>query len=112
MSRWRLLVFVVVLALGCAKPVLAAEVRRATWHVEWFFDHDPSNNPSTIGRDHAAPSAALFAARVTACADAIASLRPTILALQDIGGFCLSPKKGYSTVPGGIAFVPERTASL
>ena len=60
------------------------EVRILTWNLEWFFDHDTSDDDSNIGRDFAAPSAQEFRDRVATIADAIATIQPTIVALQEI----------------------------
>jgi endonuclease/exonuclease/phosphatase family metal-dependent hydrolase len=63
--------------------VFAADLRIATWNMEWFFDADEGDN-SGPGTENSAPDAAEFHARVNTFADAIKILDPTILAVQEI----------------------------
>lgn len=56
----------------------------ATWNLEWFFDSNAADNQTDLAKAHAAPSAAEWAWRVKAVAEAIARLKPTILCLQEI----------------------------
>lgn len=58
----------------------------ATWNVEWMFDDFVGNNRSELSREQSAPSAAYWNAKVDAVATAIATLQPSILALQEIEG--------------------------
>ncbi len=85
--------FLLMLA-GCSSPAVeaieaikggeAGELRVVTWNLEWFNDADRSDDPSELGRDMAAPDAALFRQRVVAVAAAIAALDPTLVALQEV----------------------------
>lgn len=78
------------LFVGCclAMPsaALAAEpeqVTIATWNLEWFFDHDTSNNRTDLAREQSAPSEAEWHWKRDVVATAVAKLKPTILAVQE-----------------------------
>ncbi len=60
------------------------EITVATWNLEWFFDNDKSDNTEDLPKIKSAPSAAEFDWRLNLTAAAIAQMRPTILALQEI----------------------------
>ena len=55
-----------------------------TWNIEWFFDHDQSDNNSELAKKLSAPSAKDWNWRVTETAKVIAAIHPTVLALQEI----------------------------
>ena len=55
-----------------------------TWNIEWFFDHDQSDNNSELAKKLSAPSAKDWNWRVTEAAKVIAAIHPTVLALQEI----------------------------
>ena len=61
-----------------------SEIRIATWNLEWFFDHDTSDNKTDLAKKLSAPSEAEWKWRVGVTAKAIAKLNPTILAVQEI----------------------------
>ncbi len=71
-------------ALLFATTATAAEFRVGTWNVEWFFDHDPMDDGSTIGHQFAAPSEEEYLARVADIASGIAAMNPDVMALQEI----------------------------
>lgn len=87
MKRWTSVYLfatqVTIMAVLCP-AVFADEFRVAAWNLEWFFDHDASDDSSTIGRDFAAPEAQEFSDRVETFADAIQQLSPSIIALQEV----------------------------
>ena len=59
-------------------------LRIVTWNIEWFFDHNTSDDNSRIGRDYAAPDRGEYQERVKAVAAAIQEIDPAILALQEV----------------------------
>jgi endonuclease/exonuclease/phosphatase family metal-dependent hydrolase len=63
-----------------------AALKIATWNLEWFFDANPGDNRSKIAKEEAAPNEAAWKWKRDAIADAIASMKPTIIALQEIEG--------------------------
>ncbi len=63
---------------------VAQDFRIGTWNLEWFFDHNTSDDSSQIGPQQAAPSEAEYRERVTDVANAIKSMNLDILALQEI----------------------------
>jgi endonuclease/exonuclease/phosphatase family metal-dependent hydrolase len=63
-----------------------AELRLATWNLEWFFDANPADNPSKLAREQAPPDGAAWKWKYEAVAAAIASMQPTAIALQEIEG--------------------------
>ena len=73
------------LCLGWAMGTAGAgEIRLATWNLEWFFDHDTNDNDSDLSHEQSAPDAAEYQSRVDGFAEAIASMNPHVLALQEI----------------------------
>ena len=86
-SLHNLLVVLVILISTSGSGKVSAqkvELRVATWNLEWFNDHDVSDDSSRIGRDFAAPSRQDYDERLEAFAEAIHNLRPTILAVQEV----------------------------
>lgn len=80
-----LLFVIVVIAIGPAKASAQEETfRLATWNLEWFFDHDTSDNSSSLSKQQSAPDQNEFNERVDTFADAIKDINPTIIALQEI----------------------------
>lgn len=79
-----LLCFLFLLSKPMVAQAAGPTLRIATWNLEWFNDHDRSDDRSTIGRDFAAPNFREYAERVTTTAAAIAEMKPTILALQEV----------------------------
>ncbi|PHQ36830.1 endonuclease/exonuclease/phosphatase family protein [Rhodopirellula bahusiensis] len=55
-----------------------------TWNLEWFFDDQPADNPSELGREKTAPSREQWDWRRDRVAAAIANVQPTVVALQEI----------------------------
>ncbi|MBA63885.1 MAG: hypothetical protein CMJ76_16140 [Planctomycetaceae bacterium] len=55
-----------------------------TWNIEWFFDHDQSDNESALAKKLSAPTQKDWDWRVTETAKVIAAINPTVLALQEI----------------------------
>ena len=55
-----------------------------TWNIEWFFDHDQSDNKSELAKKLSAPSEKDWRWRVTETAKVVAAINPTVLALQEI----------------------------
>lgn len=60
------------------------ELTIGTWNLEWFFDDDKSDNSSQVAKQMSAPSADEYKWRVGVTAQAIAQMKPTVLALQEI----------------------------
>ncbi len=60
-----------------------AEIRIATWNLEWFYD-DARDSDSVIGDDFAAPNRGEYQDRVHGVAGAIYAIDPTLIALQEI----------------------------
>jgi endonuclease/exonuclease/phosphatase family metal-dependent hydrolase len=56
----------------------------ATWNLEWFFDDDLQNNRSDVAKQQSSPSREEWEWKLNIAADAIAKMKPTILALQEI----------------------------
>ncbi len=63
-----------------------ASLKIATWNLEWFFDANPGDNRSKIAKEEAAPNEAAWKWKRDSIATAIASMKPTIIALQEIEG--------------------------
>lgn len=61
-----------------------AEFSVMTWNLEWFYDNETADNPSRLGREKSAPSRAQWDWRRDRVAEAIAKVRPTVVALQEI----------------------------
>jgi endonuclease/exonuclease/phosphatase family metal-dependent hydrolase len=58
----------------------------ATWNLEWFFDEYQEDNFSKLAKEQSAPSRTDWAWKRDAVADAIAELRPDVVAFQEIEG--------------------------
>jgi endonuclease/exonuclease/phosphatase family metal-dependent hydrolase len=56
----------------------------ASWNVEWFFDDQKSNNASDIAREQSPPSREIWDWKLNSVAGSIATLAPTIIALQEV----------------------------
>ncbi len=56
----------------------------ATWNVEWFFDDNLSDNRSKIAKEQSPPDKSNWEWKRNVVADAIAKMKPTILALQEV----------------------------
>ena len=56
----------------------------ATWNVEWFYDHYRGDNRSELSRKQSAPSRAAWDWKRSHVARVIASIRPDIMALQEV----------------------------
>lgn len=72
------------LVLAVPATIHAEPIRIATWNLEWFFDADPSDDPTGLNFDPAAPSEDEYYSRVKGFADAIAKINPHIMALQEV----------------------------
>ena len=70
--------------VGSAADQAPAEIKIATWNLEWFFDHDQSDNKSPLAKKLSAPTAADWHWKRDEAARVIAEIKPTILALQEI----------------------------
>ncbi len=68
-------------AFGDPKP---NPVTIATWNVEWFFDAYTGNNSSDLSKQQSAPSQAEWDWKLEHVARVIGTMRPTILALQEV----------------------------
>ncbi len=55
-----------------------------TWNLEWFYDDDDGDNHSQLAKEKTAPSRADWNWRRDQIATRIASVRPTILAVQEV----------------------------
>ena len=82
------IVFFCLISLCCIGNVLADEkpdrITVATWNLEWFFDNDSADNFSDLARQQSAPSENEWQWKLTHVAEAIAEMKPTILALQEV----------------------------
>jgi len=56
----------------------------ATWNLEWFFDEHSGDNYSDLARQQSAPSRQEWDWKLAGVAAAIAQIKPTILALQEV----------------------------
>ena len=55
-----------------------------TWNLEWFFDADSSDNPSSVAQKKSAPSEQEWQWKLETVASVIGRLKPTILGLQEV----------------------------
>jgi endonuclease/exonuclease/phosphatase family metal-dependent hydrolase len=71
---------------SCAgqEPAALRPLRIATWNVEWFFDHQTSDNASELARSQSPPTVTDWDEKRRAVAAVIAGIRPHILALQEV----------------------------
>ncbi len=65
-----------------AEPVFTV----MTWNLEWFFDDSKQGNFSDLAQEKSAPTRGMWNWRRDAVAAAIASERPSIVALQEVEG--------------------------
>ncbi len=86
--------------VGClwmlSRPALAADMFPAdpapdrltivTWNLEWFFDDNLGDNQSKTAKEESSPNASFWNWKRDAIAEAIAKMRPNIIALQEIEG--------------------------
>ncbi len=56
----------------------------ATWNLEWFFDDYAGDNYAELAKKQSAPSKPAWQWKRNAVAEAISTLKPTILALQEV----------------------------
>jgi endonuclease/exonuclease/phosphatase family metal-dependent hydrolase len=56
----------------------------ATWNLEWFFDDHPGDNFQDLPKQQSAPDSEAWEWKLNGVAKAIAELKPTILALQEV----------------------------
>lgn len=89
MKRPRLLVTCSILLLYLNGLCIAADpapenIVIGTWNIEWFYDHDQSDNKTDLAKKLSAPSEADWQWRVTEAAKVIAAIDPTVMALQEI----------------------------
>jgi len=56
----------------------------ATWNLEWFFDDHTGDNFQNLPKQQAAPSAEEWEWKLSGVAKAIAEIKPTIMALQEV----------------------------
>lgn len=78
------LVACVGLAEQAAADPLPEKIVVATWNVEWLFDNYTGDNPQELARSQSAPSREAWDWKLAGIAKAIAEIKPTILALQEI----------------------------
>jgi endonuclease/exonuclease/phosphatase family metal-dependent hydrolase len=57
----------------------------ATWNLEWFFDEHTGDNFQDLPKQQSAPSRDDWDWKLESVARAIAEIKPTILALQEVG---------------------------
>lgn len=78
-------ILAVTVSLALSTTILsAAEFKVATWNLEWFNDHETSDDSSNIGPNQAAPDESEYEARVAAIAASIANMAPEIIGLQEV----------------------------
>jgi len=69
-------------------PLVAAEKPKrltvATWNIEWFYDNDTRDNHSRLARKLSAPSREEWDWRLEGVAEAVAEMKPDILAMQEV----------------------------
>ena len=68
----------------CHADPLPRQLVVATWNVEWFYDHYRGDNRSELSRKQSAPSRAAWDWKRSQVARVIASIRPDIIALQEV----------------------------
>lgn len=56
----------------------------ATWNLEWFFDEHQGDNYADLAKQQSAPSREAWEWKLAGVASAIAQMKPTVLALQEI----------------------------
>jgi len=56
----------------------------ATWNLEWFFDEHTGDNYQDLPKQQSAPSREDWDWKLTGVAKAIAEMKPTIIALQEV----------------------------
>ena len=82
----RIACFLIVVTLArtiCADPP-PQKLVVATWNLEWFFDDHTGDNYQDLPKQQSAPSSAEWEWKLTGVAKAIAEIKPTILALQEV----------------------------
>ena len=87
-GRWRPFVsgFTLLMTLWiCSSPALA-DLRMATWNVEWLFDEVVNSRDSDLEASMSAPSRVAYESRIRRIARAIADIKPDFMALQEIEG--------------------------
>src|SRR4051812_49285161 len=84
----RLTVVTFLLVVCAAKAVLAdpppEKLIVATWNLEWFFDEHTGDNFQDLPKQQSAPSREDWDWKLTGVAKAIAEMKPTIIALQEV----------------------------
>jgi len=96
-----------ILLLGAWAGAVGADERPkrlvvATWNLEWFFDHYTGDNYNDVPRQQSAPSRGDWDWKLAEVARVIASLKPDILALQEVENrralvmLCSKLKKEYA----------------
>jgi len=73
--------FVSALAIADEAPEV---VTIATWNLEWYFDDYKGDNSSDLAREQSAPNREEYEWKRDRLSEAIASFKPTILAVQEI----------------------------
>src|SRR6476660_3357088 len=77
------LVAVYLLHVACDDPP-PEKLIVATWNLEWFFDDHAGDNFSDLAKQQSAPSREEWEWKLAGVAAAIAQIKPTILALQEV----------------------------
>lgn len=67
-----------------AKPTSAKTFSVMTWNLEWFYDEYPGDNFSKLAKEKSTPSREQWNWRRDAIAASIASVSPSIIALQEV----------------------------
>ena len=74
--------------LGITVPLRGQETPKSitigTWNLEWFYDHDKSDNRSKLSREKAAPSEAEWKWKLNSVAEVIGKTKPYIMAFQEV----------------------------
>ena len=87
-ARQALLLLTAGLLVAASSPLHAdpkpKQLVVATWNLEWFFDEYRGDNRSDLSKKLSAPSRAKWEWKRNEVAKAIASIRPDIIALQEI----------------------------
>ncbi len=68
---------------GLSRLTAAEPLTVMTWNLEWFYDNEDGDNFSRLAKEKSTPSRPQWDWRRDAIAQSIASVRPTILAVQE-----------------------------
>lgn len=74
--------------LGSGSTVCGQEMPKSitvgTWNLEWFYDHEKSDNRSKLSKEKAAPSEAEWKWKLDSVAEVIGKTKPYIMSFQEV----------------------------